>query len=129
MINLSLHLQRIFKAVVALIDREARKGAPDLGTQVFSDPWVERGMADAIFRMQISADDREAVGAYAYSFAAGAKGALLLARAILSDPTVKGREQDVLSWITDGASHSDIVARIRADQNPGSNVVMLKSKS
>lgn len=106
--------RRLHEKFIALFHREAGAEAPALAQQASTDRWTERGLYDAFHRLHLTEHEIQEAAGYSFAYSIGAHEALRLARAILSDPQVKGREAEALLMIEQGASHADIVAALRA---------------
>jgi|GEM_PF-2339968 len=106
--------RRLHDKFIALFHREAGVEAPALAQQASADRWTERGIYDAVHRLHLAEHETQEVAGYAFAYSVGAHEALLLARAILSDPIVKGREAEALLMIEEGLSHGEILSALRA---------------
>lgn len=106
--------RRVHDAFIALFHREAGAEAPAYAEQACADPWTDRGIRDAMRRLHFTENDIQETAGYSFAYSTGAHEALRLARAILSDPQVKGHEAEALRMVEQGLSHSEIVAALRA---------------
>ncbi len=97
-------------------------------------PWIDRGVGDAVRALQISdTDDLNAAIAWSISFERGAQDALRFAKVVLSDPTTRGRELEVMDLIAEGHGHAAIKAALAArqpnsDAENGSVIVPFQSR-
>lgn len=76
--------------------------------------WFRRGVVAFLALPNVGKEDAEIAGIWAHGYAEGADDALRLAGIILSDPACRGREQEALKLIADGADHATITAKLRA---------------
>ena len=104
---------RLYEAIVASIVQRGGSSAVELAREEVTARWVQTGILDATNRLGIDADDAAASMVYGSAFAAGALAALNFARAVLSDPIIRGREAEALNMIEAGASHADIVGSLK----------------
>lgn len=103
-----------------------RRAFGDL-TTLAGKPWIDRGISNAAKRLGVapgySDEVMEVVGVWSFGFEAGALRALHFARIVLSDPAVRGREDDALKLIERGLGHAEILASLRADQPTGERAI------
>ncbi|WEX77978.1 hypothetical protein PYH37_002822 [Sinorhizobium numidicum] len=104
---------RLFDLIIDSLIRRGGADASRLVTEQARRPWMQRGVYDAAQRLGLLEGEAAAAMVYGTAFEEGALAALRLARLILSDPAVRGREAEALKLIEEGASHGDIVARLR----------------
>jgi hypothetical protein len=76
--------------------------------------WFGRGVRDAAHRLGLVEGEIEIAAPWAFGFESGARAALRMATAILSDPIVKGREHEALTMIEVGLGHADIIEKLTA---------------
>jgi len=101
---------RLSKVMVELVARLGEHGI----LAVMDRPWATRGFFDLDDLCPAIEKDGASLFLFGYGFDRGAVAALRLAGVILSDPTVRGHEAEALRMIEEGASHADVVARLRA---------------
>lgn len=81
-------------------------------------PWAQRGLRQFIAIFGPAAANEEGaeddIAAFSIGYSEGATDALKLAKAILSDPVVRGQEELALDMLADGFGHADIRAKITA---------------
>ncbi|WP_343805969.1 hypothetical protein [Paenochrobactrum glaciei] len=81
-------------------------------------PWGENGLTD--LAGMIASSQPCGLGGeafiYGYGYGRGAVSALRLARVVLSDPIIKGRETEAIGLIERGFNHSEILSALRAAQ-------------
>lgn len=104
---------RLYEAIVASIVQRGGSNAVELAREEVTARWVQTGILEATNRLGIDVDDAAASMVYGAAFASGALAALNFARAVLSDPIVRGMEGEALKMIEAGASHADIVASLK----------------
>lgn len=83
--------------------------------------WFGRGLLRFTALPGITKDDSEVSAVWCHGYSEGADDALRLAGIILSDPACRGREQEALKLLSDGADHASIIAALRASK-PASDV-------
>lgn len=95
-------------------------------------PWIGRGVGNAAVRLGVTSAEAdeivEVVAVWSFAFEAGAIHALQFAQVILSDPAIRGHEDEVMKLIEQGLGHAEIRAALRANQpaskpGPQGNVV------
>lgn len=122
---------RLFDALVADLVREAGSDAPRLAAERAEMPWLQRGVSEAIRTIGLQEQDARAGMVFGAAFERGALHALRLARVVLSDPSVRGSELDALTMIELGASHAEVLAKLKhkgnstGEKSGRSNVVPL----
>jgi hypothetical protein len=99
---------------VDIINRALGCSEPSAVAAILNRPWAGRGIANAMSRLGITSTDETEISAiWALSFEAGALSSLRLARGVLSDPQVRGRELEALKLVEDGLDHAAILAALR----------------
>ncbi|KQW27034.1 hypothetical protein ASE36_18980 [Rhizobium sp. Root274] len=124
-----LSLSKLFHGLLSRVAREGNDPVTWAAGHVCS-PWVSRGISDGARRFGLSEGQIEEALVVGSAFEAGAVSALRLARALVTDPALRGREAEALRLAEDGLGHAEIVARLRSHEISapapvGSNVVNL----
>lgn len=92
--------------------------------------WFGRGLLRFTALPCITKDDSEVSAVWCHGYSEGADHALRLAGIILSDPAVRGREQEALKLLSDGADHASIIAALRTSKpaSDGGKVISMADR-
>lgn len=94
-----------------------------------AENWFRRGLLRFV-SYPIIKEDAEVATVWCHGFSEGARDALRLAGIILSDPAVRGREQEALKLLADGRDHASIIAALRVSRPAGDvgNVISISDR-
>jgi len=124
-----ISLSNLFRGLLNRVAREGNDPVAWAADHVCS-PWVRRGIVDGAHRFGLSEGQIDEALVVGSAFEAGSVAALRLARVLISDPALRGRELDALRLAEEGLDHGAILARLRSSEITvpapvGSNIVTL----